>query len=286
MSTNSHSISSVLGTKNVFAGINGYVDNFRITNEYDPTFAEFSFSGDGTEESPYLIQNSTDLQMFAELLNVGAYSDACFKLTQDIDMNGVEYVPVKEFKETLDGDGHVIKNLTISQSGTNMVGLISMLDGGTIKNLGIIDSTISGNKWVGAFAGKTMNAVIINCFTDATVTGANADIGGIVGMFNSSKMYNCYSFATVSGTGSVGGLVGSVNSSLNLDNLADTPVNMSNIYYCGDKNASGNYAARTATKLTEAQLTDGTLLHYLNNGVKDGYATWVADENGYPVLFK
>ena len=133
-------------------------------------------------------------------------------------------------------------------------------------------------------------------------------------MFNSSQMYNCYSFATVKGiTTSIGGVVGSANSSLNLDNLASFdnvysfatvegnryvgivagydegyraahPVNMSNIYYCGDKNASGNYAERTATKLSEAQLTDGTLLEYLNNGVKNGYATWVADENGYPVF--
>ena len=180
-------------------------------------------------------------------------------------------------------------------------------------NLGIEDSAITAHTHVGALAGKTMNAVIMNCYSNATVKVSGAkDVGGIVGMFNSSQMNNCYSAATVNATQeSAGGLTGSLNSSLNLNNLVsvdnvysiatvsapknvgiitgwdegystETPVNVTNAYYFGDKNASGNYAARNATLLTEVQITDGTLLTYLNKDLKDKYEPWVEDAQGYP----
>ena len=315
INSRSQSRSTVLGTEEMFAGIVGYVDNFSISNRYgyDPIFDTYVFEGEGTEESPYLIQTAEDLKMFAKFVNAGVHTDACFKLTADIDMTDVRYSLAAAFSGILDGAGHKITNLTISETASENVGLIGMLDGGTIKNLGIEDSTIAGKKYVGALVGRTMHAVTANCYSTATVTGAN-DVGGIVGMFNSSVMYNCYSAANVTGTsGTAGGVCGSLNSSLDLTNLVSvdnvysvatvacpknvgiiagwdegssekTPVYMTNVYYYGTLNASGNYAAREATLLTEAQLTDGTLLNALNKNLKYGYKVWAADAEGYPVL--
>lgn len=99
----------------MFEGITGKIDNISIYNKYrllyDPNF---KFEGGGTEEPPYLIQNAEDLSMFSNFLNSGEYTDAYFKLTNDIDMAGAKYTTVATFSGTFDGDGHVISNLTIN----------------------------------------------------------------------------------------------------------------------------------------------------------------------------
>ena len=310
--TRSQSRTTILGTEKAFLGVKGYVDDVVICNEFrfDPEFVTFRFEGEGTAASPYLISSANDLRMFSALVNRGEYTLAYFKLTADIDMTGVSYASVAEFGGTLDGDGHTITGLTINEAEQQCVGLIGYLNGGTVKNLGIEKSTVSGKKWVGAIVGKTMNAVIVNCYSAATVTGTD-DVGGLVGMFNSSKMQNCYSLATVTGTTSVGGLVGSVNTSLNKNNpaafdnvyaaatvsgtkyvgiiagydeSAKYTITLENVYYSGTLPLSGYNTISAGTKLTEAQMTDGTLLAYLNQNVKTGYTAWTANGAGYPVF--
>ena len=228
--TSKTSNTTILGTEEMFTGIVGSIDNLCITNifAYDEVLDKYQYEGEGTEESPYLIQTAEDLRMFPLYLNAGLYQDAYFKLTADIDMAGVAYTTAAEFNGTLDGDGYKITNLTISEPSTDYVGLIGYLNKGTIKNLGIEDSTITGSQKVGALAGRTMNATVMNCYSKATVSGYN-DVGGLIGQFNSSYMYNCYSAATVTATkssGCAGGLSGSMNTSLD----RTTPVTVDNVY--------------------------------------------------------
>ena len=309
-----HSKSSVLGTEEMFTGISGYLDNLIIYNSYnfDPILSSFTFEGEGTAENPYRISTAEDLTMFSTFVNAGYHKDAYFMLTADIDMSGVDYKPADEFNGTFDGMGYKISRLTISMDTSDTIGLVGYLNGGTIKNLGIVNSAFTGKNHVGAIVGKAMNSVVINCYTDATVTGTKS-VGGLAGTFNSSQMYNCYSRATVSGTAAgVGGVIGSINSSTNTNNPASMDnvysvatvtgttwmgtvvgydegrddislLPMTNIYYYGDLAPSG-YADRTATKLTEAALTDGTLLDTLNSVLKDGYAEWSEGVDGYPTL--
>lgn len=314
-----NSKSSYIGTEKMFEGITGKIDNISIYNKYrllyDPNF---KFEGEGTEESPYLIQNAEDLSMFSNFLNSGEYTDAYFKLTNDIDMAGAKYTTVATFSGTFDGDGHVISNLTINNSGVTNVGLIGFLEGGTIKNLGIVDSTITGGDKVGAFAGRTMHATIYNCYgKNVTVSGRN-DVGGLVGMCNNSVVENCFTTGTITGTGiSIGGVFGSMNSSLDANPEAQMVVNncystaeakgegnvgaiagwdeyaaypqylstIDKVYYLEGKNPIGNcenYADYTS--ITAEQLTDGTLLDKLNSGKKDYYKTWISGEDNMPVL--
>lgn len=311
--TKTPSRASIIGTQETFLGVKGYLDDLLISNQYqfDPVVDAFEFKGDGTKDSPYLIETANDLRMFSLLLNKGRYQSAHFKLTADIDMTNVSYTSVVEFKGTLDGGGHKITGLTISEESTTNVGLIALLTEGVIQNLGIESSTIIGNKYVGALAGRTMNSKILNCYSKATVIGVD-DTGGLVGMLNSTQVMNCYSMATVTGTTSVGGISGSFNTSLNQSNpasydnvysvanvsgtnyvgifagwdegLRGMNVPATNIYLCSDQPVSGNYPDRTGTKLTGEQMTDGTLLSRLNSGRKDGYAAWTAGTDGYPTF--
>ena len=305
--------SSVLGTVDTFLGIKGYLDDLIISNRYqfDPFVDTFRFAGEGNESSPYLIRNATDLYMFSLLVNKGEYMTAHFKMTADIDLEGSSFTRVYEFSGTFDGDGHVITNLYINEPNGERVGFIGYLNGGTIKNLGIAQSIVIGKKWVGAFAGRSLNATLINCYSIATVKGVD-DVGGLVGMCNSTTIKNAFSAANVTGTTSVGGIVGSANTSLNqnnpvtIDNVYSiatlngsryvgeiagydeatngTTVNMTNLYYTGTNPVSGSYSTRTGNKMTEAKLTDGTLLNALNANAKESYAAFVKGSAGYPVF--
>lgn len=305
--------SSIIGTVDTFLGVKGYLDDLVISNKYqfDPEIDSFRFTGEGTESSPYLIQTANDLKLFSILLNRGEYQSACFKLTANIDMTEIPFGSVAEFSGTFDGDGHTITNLYIYEPTGERIGFIGYLNGGTIKNLGIAQSVIIGKKWVGAFAGRSLNATLINCFSIATVKGVD-DVGGLVGMCNNTTVKNAFSAATVIGTTSVGGIAGSANASqstkmpLDFDNLYSiatltgtryvgeiagydealrgTDVRMSNLYYTGTNPVSGSYSSRTGNQLRAGEMTDGTLLAALNANLKAGYATWTAGDAGYPVF--
>jgi len=85
------------------------------------------WAGSGTEQSPYLIADLDDLIKLSNNVNSGiSYADTYFKLTADITMSresgvatnkiepiGKETAP---FSGTFDGDGHAIRNLTITGS--------------------------------------------------------------------------------------------------------------------------------------------------------------------------
>ena len=77
-----------------------------------------------------------------------SYNTLNYKLTADLNMRGITFKPIgKEFmfKGVIDGDGHILENLTIqNDEGYENTGLVSFLYQGTIKNLGIESGTITG----------------------------------------------------------------------------------------------------------------------------------------------
>ena len=254
--------------------------------------ADGVLQGAGTEESPWLIASAEDFVTMAELITSdAAYADDYYRMTADVDFTGIAFTSIGQtnaFSGVFDGQLYEVSNLAITESKTSNIGLFAYVNGGTVKNLGVVNSEITGYCDVGAIAGKAFNAVFTNCYSKATVSGYKR-IGGIIGTCNSSQIYNSYSMATVTGTGAgTGGLVGSINSSTNTSNPASMDnvysiatvtgttwkgtvvgydegrdgidkLPMRNVYYFGDMAPSG-YSAREATLMTEAELTDGTLL--------------------------
>ena len=126
--------------------------------------------GDGTEESPYLISNKTHLN------NVRKYPGFHFKMVTDIEFteadfaekgdyynNGQGWEPIAidyntPFKGVFDGDGHTIKGLYVNIQTTDKyiyAGLFGYNEG-TIKNLGMLDGSVSSSSsssYVGGIAG-------------------------------------------------------------------------------------------------------------------------------------
>ena len=151
------------------------------------------------------------------------------------------------FTGTLDGNGYVVKNLTINRPTEDGVGLFAMIgdgntmSGGEVKNLGLENVDVSGNSGAaglasasvgniancyvigdvkgditgngafgaGGLVGNNAGGTISNSFASGSVTGSGAYIGGLVGMNYSGTITNSYTSSEVTGNGEgVGGLVG------------------------------------------------------------------------------
>ncbi len=178
--------------------------------------------GAGTAENPYLISTAEDLVKLSALSlgeSAADYNGKYYKVTADIDMNGVaDFKGIgwgTHFSGVFDGDYHSVKNLTFSSDG--FAGFFNLADGATIKNFGLENLSISGNisQGMGGFIGRNFNSngttTIENCYV-RNITLSNSNGSNAVGAFVGNEavagivIKNCYS-AQLSGTG-IQGLVG------------------------------------------------------------------------------
>ena len=183
---------------------------------------EYEYSGGkGTEEEPYLISAATDIADLSEAVNDKyTYEGKFFKMTSDIDLSGVANLlpignnfgsagaTIKTFCGTFDGDGHTLTNLHMSYQGKEKIGvaLFGVIQGATIKNLTIDNSSIQADALTGGFVGAAMGGKVLNCHLGENVTIKSthqAYAAGIVcGAFGESVMISdCSSRASVSAVG-------------------------------------------------------------------------------------
>ena len=169
------------------------------------------FSGSGTKDDPYLISSTDDLLQFAQNVNNGiSYEDTYFIQTQNLDLEGIDWIPVGEYNSSnsfmgyYDGTGHYVSNLSIASNEN--AGFFGQL-GGTVINFGIESGNISG-VCIGSISSHSSNssAQIINCYSKATLSGHRT--GGIADNFNGT-IANCWSMCqfTYDADGSFGGIV-------------------------------------------------------------------------------
>ncbi|MEN6386083.1 MAG: GLUG motif-containing protein, partial [Phycisphaerales bacterium] len=177
------------------------------------TFAKYS-GGTGEPCNPFQISNRNDI------LNLTVSPEdfnKCFIQVCDVNMNGIEMIPISNYANTFsgvyDGGSHIIRNVRINQPSGDYTSFFGYLNGnfnpkGQIRNLGLVDVNITGNWNVGSFAGLNFGGSISNCYSTGIVKG-NSVVGGLVG-YNSrdGRIDNCYSIVDVSGTSYVGGFAG------------------------------------------------------------------------------
>jgi hypothetical protein len=202
-----------------------------------PIFAGTYSGGNGQPDTPYQISSPADWQ---ELMATSADWGKYFLMTADIDLAGITLTPVGTsshgFSGNLEGDSHVIRNITINLPASNYVGLFGCVGNSInnlriknahitgqdmvgifgyigsydyINNINVEDISITGRDYVGGLVGRIYHGSLILCRADAAVTGRNS-VGGLVGLNSSGSINACYATGNVSGTSSnVGGLVGS-----------------------------------------------------------------------------
>ena len=137
-----------------------------------------------------------------------------------------------QLSATLEGNGHIIKNLYIKRDKQYNIGLIGYLGkGAEVRNLGLLGVHVEGQNLVGALvgfnAGQIISSYAIGKIKGASLAGGlvgyslgsilgsyvsgsiegNEDVGGLVG-YNKGKITASYSTGSVEGIERVGGLVG------------------------------------------------------------------------------
>ncbi|MFR4348804.1 MAG: GLUG motif-containing protein [Ruminococcus sp.] len=222
------------------------------TEVWDGSIAESFAGGKGTKDDPYQIATGSQLAYFAKRVNAEEYgekyADTYFELTENIDLGGKEWTPVGEtvadlimggheyfvFSGNFDGNGYIIKNLTIGTETSPYSGDVCGLFGatsGTIEDVvleNVCINYVGGNhssgygfRMGGALVGYSMGD-IVNCTVIGLDMKAGSDgsyvalnsIGGLVGIQDGGTTV---SHSRVSGKieestkkGNVGGFVGTL----------------------------------------------------------------------------
>ena len=169
--------------------------------------------GNGTADSPWLIERREQLDLLATNVNGGNdYHGKYFLQTADLFYDGTEnnFVPIGDaifsdsdphesridlkpgerttsngrhviFSGTYDGGGHTISGIRVTRTGTletsGYIGLFSMVEGGgTVKNVVLANSTFTAFRYVGGIAGLCVGT-IQNCRVKDDVTIGASDPG-------------------------------------------------------------------------------------------------------------
>ena len=183
-----------------------------------------------------------------DLDNVRKNLKGNYILMNDIDLSGWDnWVPIgdnaKAFEGTFDGNGHVIKNMTIREVAPTQgawglathIGLFGDTSFSTIENLGMVSANIritsGSNIKVGTIAGGS-SGVIKNCYNengsiDVDISTADLMIGGIVGS-GAREIINCYNTGKIEANSEfpifVGGVAGSAGAILDSYNIGTITV--------------------------------------------------------------
>jgi len=245
-------------------------------------------------ESIYTISTAEQLAGFADLVNSGTdFEGKTIILSADIALNDIDSDPLlswpgigvfvtgaqKSFKGTFDGGGHVISGIH------NDKGLFGYVENGTIKNIGVVASSISGKLNgqypIGGLVTRNKGR-IINCYSLASV-GNNPITGGLVGRnFCGAEISNSYSAGTVtcksqSGVCHFGGLVGDDSNETGCEN----PPKIVNSYHNGYDNSYG-----TKTDEMQSEAFVDLLNNFLNDVVVPEFPAvmnkWTYTPNEYP----
>jgi hypothetical protein len=115
---------------------------------------------------------------------------------------------------SLDGNSHVIKNLTIAASKDNEfeTGFFGALVG-SVTNLGLYNATVDGGNTQNAgilagILGTEENAAVVDkCYVNGKLV-ANGAAGAIAGMTGEATVSNVYANANISGEGIIGDFIG------------------------------------------------------------------------------
>lgn len=194
-------------------------------------------SGSGTANDPFLITNLNDLCWVTRATEQWP-RHRYYKQTADIDANSTalanfldKYYPNLNwnkgwkpigtdgagFNGHYDGQGFVIKNITIVESNVSNskhLGLFGETNGATITGVVLVNANINTGKvrqnCAGILVGHSIGSTISSCYVMGSVTNAD-NIGGLVGINEGSTISSCYSKTSAIGivSGGVGGgLVG------------------------------------------------------------------------------
>lgn len=246
-------------------------------------FSSAIWGNAGNKSFPYLLANPGPVSLVADpggvryrvLLNLDQLqamsSDLAgnYALGADIDASatsgwngGAGFAPVgtlpSGFTGVFDGLGRTITGLSINRTGTPYVALFGYVTG-TLRNVGMVNSSISGDYAVGTLAGRS-DSTVNYCYADGgSVTAQLHAAGGLLGL-SAGATSDSYANVSVSGLSSggsstgIGGLIGT----------GLTGFSVSNSY------ATGNVSGGTDVGGLVGQPGSGTISNSYATGTVNG----------------
>ena len=230
------------------------------TDAWDGT-ADTSWYTDHKTDTEYHFTTAEQLAGLAQLVNDKtasvSFEGKTIYLDNDLDLSGSQWTPIGDgsnharfFAGTFNGQHHKIMNLNHHYTGDEVVrnGLFGVVsDGGTLKNLLVIDADIASNDGsllAGILADWVNGGTVENCYTSGKIENnvGNKFVGGLIGQCTwSTQVKGCGSDATVISTESneddvdtVGGLIGQWENSADSSSITDCwfggSVSCNNIY--------------------------------------------------------
>lgn len=235
------------------AGETHYYAVFSDTSVWNGTYPNvangYTFSGEGTEASPWLIQSATDLAALSRLttgkkdFGKGTY----YKLTVNVDLSVGGWVPICDSNTTQSGWHNIANFFSANFDGSNKTitfeeenaavcfGLFMGLANCTVENINF-EGSITGAHYHAALATYINGGVTVKNVTtsvDITVTDtindAQARTGAIAGQVNGTgnALINCKNTGDITALAhqtKVGGLVGFAYGELALENCSNEGV--------------------------------------------------------------
>ena len=223
--------------------------------------ADTSWYTDHKTDTEYHFTTAEQLAGLAQLVNDKtasvSFEGKTIYLDNDLDLSDFQWTPIgngsnfgRYFAGTFDGQYHKITNLHHHSTGDELIrnGLFGVVsDGGTLKNLLVIDADIASNDGsllAGILADWVDGGTVENCYTSGKIENNVGDkmVGGLIGQCTgSTQVKGCGSDATVISTESdedhvdtVGGLIGQWENSADSSSITDCwfggSVSCNNIY--------------------------------------------------------
>jgi transglutaminase-like putative cysteine protease len=212
--------------------------------------------------------NASLIYTAQDLYDICNNSSGSYVLMNDIDLssfNGGEWVPIGGcFEGVFDGQGHIVRNLRITEGAYGFAGLFRYTNNAEIKNVGLEGTYISGDYYyTGGIAGDSYDTNISNCYNTGNISidsdNSSVRVGGISGYSNGANISDCYNTGDISASASapdagyafafVGGIMGFGEADI---------ASISNCYNTGDISAVafGNAYAGGISGYNSADMTN------------------------------
>ena len=161
------------------------------------------FAGSGTEDDPYLIATTDDMDRLAALVNNGHdQSGVYFLQTDTLDYRNKTYTPVgngtNSFQGNYNGNGNIVTGVNINTEYAGLFGRIGA--NGVVSNL-TLDGIVTWCYIVGDFAGG------IAAVNQGEIVGCSV-LSSFIGLETDNRFWLFYEYVYIFGSRICGGLVG------------------------------------------------------------------------------
>lgn len=204
--------------------------------------SQFTLTGEGTLDSPYLVKSLSDWVSLANFSNNSGdtFEGKYIKMQYNLNFN-LQQMPTlwsnsqTPFEGTFDGNNRTIANVYTPAVAIESAGVFGYIgEKGVVRNLTVAGSANTEHTTIGGIAGTTAGT-IENCVSEMELISTNNVVGGIAGKaLTGAKFTNCLNIADLSGNSLVGGIIADASAA------GVTVTGCANI---GDINASGAKAA-------------------------------------------